>query len=213
MPRAGEKIDVPEIVEQNVFRALGGKGDRNLGNGLCRVRVEQDFRVGLFRDSGQIGDREQNARFVVRVHDRNQQRVSRFQSSHEIGLVQPTMTVHREVRHSVAAAFHFLTDRKNGRMFHGGRDDVFSVRVGGGRAENHVVIALGGAGREKYLAVRIGIEKARDAFPGQLDFLRHTGGGGVHRAGIEIFRPEERLHRLKDLGGHARRRVIVRIND
>ena len=213
MPRAGEEIDVPEVLEKQVFRALRGERDRDLRDRLRRVRVEQNFRVGLFRDAGQIGDREQNARFVIRVHDRNQQRISRLQRAHKIGFAQASLTVHREVRHAVAAAFHFLADRKNGRMLHGGRDDVLPVLVGGRRAENHVIIALGRAGGEKNFTVRVRIEKSRDALPGEFDLLRDAGGGGVHRAGIKIFGAEERLHRLKNLGGDAGRRVIVYVND
>ena len=78
-------------------------------------------------------------------------------------------------------------------------------------AEYGEIVAFGSAGRETDL-VGVGAETGGDALARLVERCPRLAPPPVHTRRIAEARPEERAHRVEDLGAHRRRRRMVEID-
>ena len=177
MPRKGEEIDLREV---------SGQVDRNFGDRLCGIGVEDDFRIDLFDEVRQPFDRKDDAGLVVGVHHRNEERFARRDRAGQFGNVEVSRLIDRYFVNGEAAPCEFPADFEHCGMLHCGGDDLFSFRVGGRRAEDCRIVAFGCAGGKEDFA-RLAAEVGRDApARGGQDLLNRLGGF-VKRTRIKIL--------------------------
>ena len=80
-----------------------------------------------------------------------------------------------------------------------------------GGAANRGVVGFRRARCENDL-VGLAVDEPRHLLAGALHVLRDLPSEGVHRTGIPVQIVEERRHHVPHLRGHARRRIVVKIN-
>ena len=194
--------------QQIHVRQLADEIQRPLARRLRRIRVEHDARIGFLRDPRPVAHRPDHARFVVRVHQRHEQRV-RPQCPHVVGHGDLALPVHRQDRHLVAAPLQLAADFQHRRMLHRARHDVLALRIRRRHAENRRVVAFRRAGGEQDFGGFHAAQKRRDGLARGLERAGHLQRGLVHGARIEEFRPEIGLHRRDHFRRHRGRRVVV----
>ena len=136
VPRYGEHVD-----------GNGLHVDLRLSGGLDRVRVEN--RALLLAYLGDLRDREQGPRLVVRPHRRDELRTLRGgQLGAELVEVDLPDAVHRQLHRLVSLRLEPPNGLEDGRMLHGCRDDleVFAEPVR--RAADRGVVGFRRAGGE-----------------------------------------------------------------
>ncbi len=185
--------------------------DRQLAHRLGRVGVEDDVRVGLLGDPGELFDREDHARLVVRVHDRDEQRIA-AQRADKISHVEIPLAIDRQEGHVVAAALEVFADLEDRRVLDRRGDHVAPIGVRLGRAPDGHVVAFGGAGREDDFVGADSAEVLGDPRPGPRHGVGRLLGGRVHRAGVEILLGEKRDHRPVDFRGDLGRGIVVDVD-
>ena len=115
----GEEVDVAEV---------GGEVEGDFGGGLGGVGVEEDGGVGGLDDSGEVGDGEHDAGFVVGVHDGDEEGFAGAQGADEVGAGEVAVGVDGDDGDVIAAALEFAGGFEDGRVFD--RRYIFQRRGG-----------------------------------------------------------------------------------
>ena len=179
---------------------------------LRRIGVEHDARIGLFGDAGQLIDREDDAGFVVCVHDGDEQRAGR-QCLNKFPHIQVAIPIDSDIGHLIPAAFEFLADFKHGRVFNGSRNDMPPVWIPVRRADDGGIVALRRtAGKEDFLGIDVS-EAIRDGLARFGDRMPRLPRRFIHGTRIKVIFREIRLHRLVHFRGDTRGGVVVDVND
>ena len=178
---------------------------RHLGRRLHGIRMEQD--PGFRRNLANCLHRLEYAGFVVRHHHRDQLRI-RTQRPPHIFPIDPTLAVHRNVRHRATHLFQPTRGKQNRVVLNGRRNHMVAGR---NHAENGQVVGLRPA---------TGKHNFRSATPHQ---LRHRFARALDRRArllpmmvdgrrIPEMLGKIRLHGRPDFGQQRRRRVVIEVN-
>ncbi len=119
--------------------------DRNLAHSLHRVGVEDD--ALLVAELADLGDRLNHADLVVRIHDRDQDRLVVDGALQVFEIDQP-IRLHRQIGHAVALLLQPLAGIEHSLVLgHLGDDVVAALAVHLRDALDREIVRLGGAAR------------------------------------------------------------------
>ncbi len=184
------------------------KVQRDLADHLHGVGVEDDSAFG--HHLGDLLDGEDHAGLVVGVHDRDQGRVV-VELVLQLVEVELAQLVHAQLDDAVAVALQVAADGQDRRMLHAGGDDLAFLRQGGQRPVDRAAVALRAATGEDDLA-GIAAQQPRHPLAGLTDPDPHLAAERVHARRVAVQAAKVRLHLLKHLIRHLRRRVVVEID-
>ena len=165
------RIPAPDVERADALRAVHlvrGKGsevhvhvvhvERNLSGSLNRIRVEEH--AALARDLPDFLDVLNHADFVVRGHDRNQDRLVGDRVA-QIVEIDEALVVDRQERDAEAFLLEMLAGIENRLVFGDARDDVIALfAIHPGHTLDGQVVGFGRAAREDDFAM-IGADQRR----------------------------------------------------
>ena len=98
--------------------------DRNLSDGLHRIHMQED--TFFFGDLSDFGDGLNDTDFIVRVHDRNQNRLRRNRATEIVEIDAPVL-FDGQIGDLVAVLLQALTGIERGFVLGDLRDDVIAL--------------------------------------------------------------------------------------
>ena len=202
MPGKREKVDPAEFP---------GQVDRQFRHRLRRVGVEDDPRIDLFDQTHEPLDREDDAGFVVGVHDRDQERLARRERAGEFGDIEVPGGVDRNLDDGVSAPPEFAADFQHRGMLDLRGDDSAAFRVRGRRAADRSVVTSGGARGEEDL-VGPAAEMTGDRRARRAERLLYLFGRFVEGTRIKILRFQIRTHGVDDFRRDSGGGVVIDID-
>ena len=205
---ASGKIQKFKLREMGVD-LLGLHVDRNVADRLHRVGVEPD--APFAAELADLGDRQDGADLVIRVHDRHERRVG-ADGVRDLLRRDEAPLVHRQVGDLEALLFECRAGVQHRMVLEHRRDDVFFA-LGGElvrRTLDRPVIALRAAAGEVDL-VRLGAERGGGLFARILDGEARAAPELVDARRVAVALGEPGHHRLEHLGGNLCCRGVVRV--
>ncbi len=183
---------------------------RHFAYGLRGVGVQQDA-LGL-GDLADLGNRLDDADFVVGVHDADQ---NRLVGDGRLQLLQIHQTVglHREIGDAHAVLFKPLAGVEDGLVLGGRGNDVVALfGIHFGHALQRQIVRFGGAAGEHDLFAS-GADQTRDLLARLLDrFLGFPTKAVIAAGGIAERLKEIRLHGVEYARIHRGGRVIIHVD-
>jgi len=183
--------------------------DRYLPGSLHPVGMKPD--PGFFGDPADLGDRLDRPDFVVRMHDRHQQRVC-TNGGANIVRVDPSLPVDRDSRNLKTLRFEIPRGSEHRRMLDLGGDDMASV--GSGRAcdaPKREIIGFRTAAEEDDFR-KLGSHESTDLGAGIVQSRLGPLSEVVDRGCVAVVLGEERLHGLDDFRPGTGRGIVVEID-
>ena len=202
-------VDLVAGEGQHVERRLGGVDARDLADGLRGVGVEDGAR-GL-RELRALADGEEDARLVVRPHQRHELRAGDRERGAVGVQVERAVAVHADAHDAVAALLDGAARLEDGGVLDLARDHGRLRAERLDRAEDRLVVALATAAREDDLRGVRRAEQRRDLRARGLHVAVDATAELVHARRVPPLLGEERHHRLDDLRRGHRRRVVVQV--
>ena len=163
-------------------------------------------------DMGHLGNRINVAGLVVRPHAGYKRDVA-VESLFVLVKVNASLGVDVELRDLVAAVLlQMVKHPEDGRMLHGGGDDLPLLRVAVDGGVDGGRVRLGRAGGEDNLRVVLGANILGDLVPCLCYSLSRLNCEIVHRGGVAVILGEVGEHRLYDLRINHGGRVVVEVD-
>ena len=183
---------------------------RDLADRLYAIHGEND--AVLLRELRDFRDRIDHADFIIRVHDRDQDRRGLDGLPHILRINTP-IPLDRQIRHLKPVLLEVLASVQHGLVLDRLRDDVIALlAVHFRNTLDHQVVRFRRATRE-YDFFRRGIDQRSDLLPSVLHRLFRAPAERMVTAGrIAEFVREIRQHRFEHAWIDRRGRVIVHVN-
>ena len=178
-----------------------------LARRLHGVGVEQHAMPVANR--GNLAHREQDARLVVRPHDRDDGGI-RANGLLQLLQVQRAVRLHGQEGHGATALLEQLAELDVRRVLDRSGQDVGLAGLRDQGALDRRVVALGAATGEDDLA-RLGVDQGRNPRPGFVQVRAELASEGVGARRVAPILAQERKHGLDHLGGDLRRGVVVEV--